>query len=208
SYDRQLFRVEDMRHLLGEWLDLLQHMLADPCRRLDTLEILAPEERQLLLNDWNATCAEYPRTLCVHQLFEERVAQSPDRVAVTHDATCLTYGALNELASHLAGHLSGLGVGPEICVGICLERSPEMLIALLGILKAGGAYVPLDPAQPPARLAFVPSGARILCLIARARLLKSAIPGDVHVLCLEHIWDDLVSARPSGVYPARAEAEN
>src|SRR6185369_8052957 len=102
-------------------------------------------EVQQVLVEWNQTQRDYPQGACIHELFEQQAALAPTRVAVAFDKQEVSYGALNEQANQLAHHLAGLGVGPEVMVGICLERSVEMVVALLAVLKAGGAYVPIDP---------------------------------------------------------------
>ena len=120
-----------------------------------SIDVMPEEERRKLLIEWNATGAAYPRDKCVHELFEEQAARTPDAVAVVHDGRTLTYSQLNARANQLAHHLRGLGVGPEDLVAICVERSLEMVVGLLAILKAGGAYVPLDPAYPLDRLGYM-----------------------------------------------------
>src|SRR5204863_5751349 len=101
--------------------------------------------------EWNDTATDYPRDRCIHELFEEQVARTPDAVAVVFEDQQLTYGELNARANQLAHHLIALGVGPEVLVGICMERSLELIVGLLAILKAGGAYVPMDPSYPNER---------------------------------------------------------
>ncbi len=117
--------------------------------------MLPAAERQQLLVDWNNTAADYPRDKCIHQLFEEQVERTPDAVAVEFEGQSLTYRELNRRANLLANHLRRLGVGPDIAVGLCLERSLELVIGILGILKSGGAYVPLDPSHPQERIAHI-----------------------------------------------------
>ena len=115
-----------------------------------------------MLVEWNDTAADYPKDKCIHELFEEQVEKTPDAIAVEFDGQQLTYRELNSRANQLAHHLIGLGVGPEKLVGICVERSIEMVVGLLGILKAGGAYVPLDPAYPKERLEFMLEDAQVI----------------------------------------------
>ena len=136
--------------------------------------------------EWNDTAADYPQDRCIHQLFEEQVARTPEAVAVVFEDEQLTYGELNARANRLAHHLRGCGVGPEVLVGLCLERSPEMVVGLLGILKAGGAYVPLDPAYPQERLAFMLEDARRAGAADAAALVGAAArPRSARVLCLD-----------------------
>ena len=120
-----------------------------------SLPILPEEEREKVLCEWNETKAEYPREKCVHELFEEQVERTPEAVAVEFEDASLSYEELNRRANRLAHYLRGLGVGPDVRVGICVERSLEMVVGLLGILKAGGAYVPLDAGYPVERLNYM-----------------------------------------------------
>src|SRR5262249_27113268 len=122
---------------------------------VDRLPLLSASERHQVIEQWNETAVEYPRAKRVHELFEEQVERTPEAVAVVYEDQQLTYRELNRRANRLAHYLRKLGVGPEARVGICLERSPEMVVGLLGILKAGGAYVPLDPAYPAERLTYL-----------------------------------------------------
>jgi amino acid adenylation domain-containing protein/FkbM family methyltransferase len=134
---------------------LVRALESEPSRLVRTLEVMPESERRQLLYEWNATRAEYPRERCVHDLFEEQVEKTPDAVAVAYEDATLSYGDLNRRANQLAHYLRELGVGPDDRVAICLERSLEMIIGVLGVLKAGGAYVPLDPAYPPERLRYM-----------------------------------------------------
>ena len=122
---------------------------------MGALDMLNTEECAQLLYGWNATEREYPADKCVHELFEAQVMRTPDAVAVVFEDRALSYGELNRRANRLAHYLIGHGVKPDTVVAICMERSPEMIVALLGVLKAGGAYVPLDPSYPVERLQFM-----------------------------------------------------
>ena len=139
-------------------------IVVDPARRISELSLLTEAERHKLLVEWNATEAAYPANKILVQLFEEQVARSPEAVAVICKGTQLTYGELNSKANQLGCYLRKLGVGPDVLVGLCMERSVDMVVGLLGVLKAGGAYVPLDPGFPKDRLEFMleDSGAPIL----------------------------------------------
>jgi pristinamycin I synthase-3/4 len=141
-------------------------------------------ERQKILRDWNATARALPSTT-FPELFAARAEQTPDAIAALFEDECLSYGALDARANQLAHHLRALGVGPEVVVGLCVERSLEMLIGLLGILKAGGAYLPLDPGYPRERLAFMLSDAGAPILVTQAHL-RAALPADgAHVVDLD-----------------------
>ena len=152
KYDCDLFAEEDVRRLAECYRVLLFSAMAEPSVCFGALPLLPAEERQRILVEWNNTARDYPRDRCLHQLFEEQVDRTPNAVAVVFRDQKLTYRELDARANQLAHHLRKLDVGPEVLVGLCLERSLEMVIGLLGILKAGGAYVPLDPAHPVERL--------------------------------------------------------
>ena len=128
----------------------------------------ASEYKQLLV-DWNDTAADYPRDNCIHKLFEQQALRTPDAIAVVYGDDSLTYRQLDHRANHLAHHLRSIGVGSDGLVALCLERSHELVVAMLGILKAGGAYVPLDPEYPKERLAYLlnDSGAAVLVTARR-----------------------------------------
>ena len=139
-------------------------MVADEEQSVGRLAILPEQERQQVLYGWNATAAEYPRDKCLHELFEEQVERTPAATAVVCAGQSMSYGELNRRANQLAHYLREVGVKADERVGICVERSLEMVVGLLAVLKAGGAYVPLDPAYPQERLNFMlqDSGARVL----------------------------------------------
>src|ERR1039458_9724770 len=143
---------ELMRTALESLLDALE---TSPERAVNTLEVLPVSERDLVLYGWNDTRTEFPADKCIHQLFEEQVEKSPEATAVVLEEEELSYAELNRRANQLAHYLRELGVKPDDRVAICVERSLEMIVALLAVLKAGGAYVPLDPAYPVERLRFM-----------------------------------------------------
>jgi len=154
------------------------------------LEILTDAERQQLLVEWNGTKTDCPRDLCIHQLFEAQVERTPGAIAVVFEAEQLTYGAEPPCQSTGAS-LAGAGVGPEVLVAVCLERSLEVVIGLLGILKAGGAYVPLDPAYPKERLAFMLKDAQAPVLLTQERLVARFAEYDAKVICLDSGWETM-----------------
>ena len=146
--------------------------------------ILAPAERHTMLRTWNDTARPVPAAT-LPELFAAQVARTPDAVAAVFEEEKLTYGELDARSSQLAHHLRALGVGPEVVVGQCIERSLEMLIGLLGILKAGGAYLPLDPSYPPERLSFILADAGSRVLVTRAAL-RAQLPADgIRIVCLD-----------------------
>ena len=180
EYATDLFDRETIERLAGNFKTLLEGVAADAERPISELPLLSEAERRQLLEEWNATEAEYPREKCLHELFEEQVERTPDAAAVAFEEQSLTYRELDRRANRLARRLQTLGVGPEARVGICVERSLEMVVGLLGILKAGGAYVPLDPSYPAERLRFMldDSGAAVLITQRRmeAQLPEVALP--------------------------------
>ena len=159
EYSTDLFDGARIERLVGHFSSLLGAAATDPNQLLLELPLLTEAESRQLA-DWNRTEIPYPKERCLHRLFEEQVERAPDAIAVTFEAERLTYRQLDERANQLAHRLQKLGVGPDALVAICLERSLEMVVALLGVLKAGGAYVPL---VPPTR----PSGWRTCCAIRK-----------------------------------------
>ncbi len=154
EYATALFEPATVARMLTHLGVLLEAVVADPGRRLSQLPLLSDAERHRQLVEWNDTAAPVPEG-CLHELFEAQAAERPDALAVWADGETLTYGELDAQANQVAHHLVGLGVGPEVLVGVCMGRSLRRLVAIMGILKAGGAYVPLDPTYPPERLAFM-----------------------------------------------------
>src|SRR5215213_10341855 len=174
--------------MLGHLQTLLDAMAAHSDARLSELLLLTESERRRVLVEWNDTRTEYPRDRCVHELFEERAQRTPDAVAVAFEDQRLTYRELDRRANQLAHHLRALGVGPEVLVGICVERSLEMVVGLLGILKAGGAYVPLDPAYPEERISFMLEDAKASVLLTQQRLLEGLPKHGAEVVRLDADW--------------------
>jgi natural product biosynthesis luciferase-like monooxygenase protein len=176
EYNTDLFNADTVQRLLGHFRVLLEGLVADPDRRISQLPLLMPAEQDRLMVEWNSTHQAYPKNQCIHQLFEEQAARTPDKVALVFEDQELNYADLNDRADRLAGQLRPYVAGPDVLVAICVERSLEMMIGLLGILKAGAAYVPLDPTYPMERLAFMlkDSGAPVL---VTQRHLREKLPG-------------------------------
>ncbi len=171
AYRAELWDESTMERLLDAFALLLESVAADPGRRVLELPLMAPQERQLLVEEWSGGRGQAPSDRTVHEIFAEQAARTPAAIALTFGSESVTYAELDRRSDALARHLAALGLGPETRVGICVERSPEMVVGLLGILKAGGAYVPLDPAYPAERLAFMlaDAGARVLLTQERLR---------------------------------------
>ena len=155
EYATALFDPATMERYRGYLHNVLAAMVADDQQDVGRLAIMGQAERHQLLVEWNATDADYPADRCIHELFEQQVGQCPGSVAVVYEDQELTYQELNVRANRLAHHLRGVGVGPDALVGICVQRSLDMVVGLLAVLKAGGAYVPLDPAYPLDRLGYL-----------------------------------------------------
>ena len=164
EYDGARMSGAEATRWLGQYATVLSSVAAAPEARVAELEWVPAEQRQQVIETWNATTSGYPSGLCVHELFESQVAETPSAVAVSDGTRSLTYAELNGRSNRLARVLVGQGVGAETAVALCLGRSVDMVVALLAVLKAGGAYVPLDPAHPAARLQYqvADSGARVV----------------------------------------------
>ncbi len=188
---------------VARWLDcyesLLMSFAANETEKVSRLSILSPGDREHLLNTLNQTDADYPRDKCVHQLFEEQAARTPGKVALEFEEQSLTYQQLNERSNQLANHLRQQGVQPGDLVGIYMERSAEMIIALLGSWKAGAAYVPLDPTFPRERLAFVFEDTAVPLILTQARLLPDLPTSDARIVCLDR--DSNIIEKESGASP-------
>ncbi|MCA1568631.1 MAG: amino acid adenylation domain-containing protein, partial [Acidobacteria bacterium] len=174
-YDSRRFASESVARLTGHFQTLLQAMLERPAQKLSELPMLTGRERREILGHWNETRADYPSHLCLHELFEAQARRTPEAPALVFEDERLSYIELNRRANRLAHRLRSLGVGPEVLVGIVLERSAEMVVGLLAVLKAGGAYVPLDPTYPRERLAAMLEDARPAVLLSQ-RQLRDALP--------------------------------
>ncbi|HVG08475.1 MAG TPA: non-ribosomal peptide synthase/polyketide synthase [Thermoanaerobaculia bacterium] len=185
EYARDLFDAGTAERLLAHLRNLLAGIPEAAERRLSDLPLLAPEERQELLAAGNLTAAEVPELL-LHQFFEAMAAERPDEVAVSFEGEVLTYAGLNASANRLAHHLRRLGIGPESLVAVCLERSPDLLIALLGVLKSGGAYVPLDPTYPAERVSWVLEDSRASVLLTQSSLVE-VLPNHGRTIVLEDV---------------------
>jgi len=170
EYATDLFDDSTIARMVGHYRTLLEEAVADPESRLSAIPMLRPEERQRLLIDWNPIAALGDEPECLHRLFEARVERSPEAIAVVFEDERVSYAELNRRANRLARYLQKRGVGPEVMVGLYVERSLEMVVGVLGILKAGGAYVPMDPSYPPERLAFMVGDAQMPLVVTEERL--------------------------------------
>ncbi|AOX02682.1 hypothetical protein BJP34_27465 [Moorena producens PAL-8-15-08-1] len=188
EYNTDLFDGSTIKRMATHFQNLLSAIVENPQLRVGEFPLLSEGERHQLLLEWNDTASEYPKEKCIHQLFEEQVEKTPDAIAVVFDQQQLTYHQLNQRANQLAHHLQNLGVGPEVLVGICVERSVQMVVGLLGILKAGGAYVPLDPNYPHQRLSYMLADSGVEVLLTQQSLLESLPSHTAQMVCLDSDW--------------------
>ena len=192
EYNSDLFEAATVRRMLGHYQTLLEAVAANPEQRLSDLPLLNDQERTQLLVNWNRTEIDFPRDKCVHELFAAQAADTPDATAVVCGKKSLTYRELNRRANQLANHLQHLGIGPENLVGVSMERSLEMVVALLGILKAGAAYLPLDPSYPAERLRFMLEDSKASLLLTRSTEKRQiAELGKVRTICLDTDWSEI-----------------
>jgi amino acid adenylation domain-containing protein len=184
EYPTDLFDAATIDRLAGHFETLLQAAARDPGRRLSELPILTADEERRLLVDWNETSGFYDRR-CLHELFGDQAARTPDAVAVVDGADLITYSELDRRSNRLARELIRLGTGRGTLVGICLDRSIELVVALLGVLKSGAAYVPIEPTYPPQRQEFMLADAGAPVLLTQDRLLGVIDPRGAAVVCMD-----------------------
>ncbi len=195
QYDTGLFLPETVERMVEHLRSLMDGMASAPGRHLSQLPMWREGEREVVVRTWNETGREPGGARCVHDRFAAQAARTPDAVAVELEGRRLTYAELDRRSARLAAHLRGRGVGPEVRVGVCLERSLEMVVCLLGVLRAGGAYVPLDPSHPAERLAYCLGDANARVLLTHAHLREQLPAAGAEVLCVE----DLPGDGPAGV---------
>ncbi|HEX7733375.1 MAG TPA: amino acid adenylation domain-containing protein, partial [Ktedonobacteraceae bacterium] len=200
EYDRDLFEPATVQRWSRQYVQVLQGMTEQPERPISQLSLLSEAERQLLLVAWNATHREYPRQICLHELFEAQVRRTPEAIAAADDQGQLSYQELNSQANQLARYLQKRGVGPAVIVGLCIERSLPMLVGILGILKAGGVYLPLDPTYPQERLAFMLSNAQAgleaghgVPVLTRQHLLEVLPAKHEPIIMLDLQWPEIAA---------------
>jgi amino acid adenylation domain-containing protein len=206
EYATDLFEQSTIDRMFGHFVVLLEGIAADPQRRISTLPMLGEEERRQALVGWNATAAIYPE-ICLHDLFADQAARTPDAAALRFAGRRIDYRTLEKRANQLAWRLRGLGVGPDTIVGLCMRRSPEQVIALLGILKAGGAYLPLDPNYPPDRLAYMIADAQPRVFVTEAALAALLPARQAPVVELDSEWF-VIDSQPSTAPPAATCPDN
>jgi amino acid adenylation domain-containing protein len=205
SYDPCSFDAADIERLAANFNALLLNVVKNPEALVGDLETITDDERRRFLDHFNFTNAEDSGDRVTHRMFEEQVLRTPDSVAIIFDDQQVTYEEVNTRSNQLAHYLKTLGVGPEVLVGICCERSPEMLTAILGVHKAGGAYLPLDSYSPPDRLAYMLEDARVPVLLVQEHLVERLPAFETRVVCLDSDWDEIVGQKDenpiTGVHP-------
>jgi aspartate racemase len=207
EYNTDLFDATTITRMAGHFQTLLAGLVTNPDQPVATSPLLTEAERQQIVLEWNKTKVDYPHTESLVQLLETQVERSPEATAFIYAGQTLSYRELNARANQMAHYLQKLGVGPEVLVGICAERSLDMVIGLLGILKAGGAYVPLDPAYPKDRLAFMLNDAQVAVLLTQQPLLNLLPPLQTQLVCLDRDWP-LIAQQPQTNPTNQASADN
>jgi len=185
-----LFARESIVRLVSQYEKTLQELVKNPNQFIWQISILPEEEERKILTEWNDTYCEFIDDKCIHQLFEEQVKKVPDVVAIVFEDRQLTYGQLNAKANQLAHYLRSQGVGPEVLVGVCVERSLEMVLGILGILKAGGAYVPIDPGYPQERITFMLEDAQPALSMIHSATHK-VLPEDKRTINMDSEWETI-----------------
>ena len=207
AYMPEIYRREDVQTISGEFVTLLRNALEQAETPIIRLEVLTQQERRLLLSEWNTTAVEFKKADCIKDVFEEQARQTPEAIAVVYRDQQMTYAALNARANQLAHYLQSLGVGPEVLVGIYMERSLEMLVGLLGILKAGGAYLPLDPTLPAQRLAVMLGDARVPVVLTQWSLVSGLDQSNRRLICLD-VESEAIDVQSTSDFNVEVNADN
>jgi natural product biosynthesis luciferase-like monooxygenase protein len=206
-YSQERFDPTTIRQLLRHLQGLVEGMLAVPAGQLVDIPMLSPEEQQQLLLDWNTTAVDVPAQVCVHHAFEQQAARTPAAPAVVYEDEEITYYELDSRANQLAQYLRKLGVRADVLVGLCVERSIDMVVGVLGIHKAGGAYIPLDPTYPHARLAYMLADSEAPVLVTQRRLRGTLPPYQGQVVYLDSGWEE-IAQEPTGPVASGVKPEH
>ena len=191
QFSTDLFAPETIERLALNFVHLLNEIVRDPFQKILEIPVIATAEKNRLLHEWNQTTVAFPGGMTLHALIEQQAGRTPDSVAVQFEDRQLTYRELDQHANQLANRLRSLGVGPNVLVGISIERSLDLVIGLLGILKAGGAYVPIDPDYPGERRAFMLEDAAVPVLLTQQKLVAGLPPHNARVICLDTDWESV-----------------
>jgi amino acid adenylation domain-containing protein len=199
EYSRDLYEEETVESMGGHLVKIMTSLVEEPGKAVDEIELLGEEEKQKLLIEWNNTAAEYPRDKCIHELFEEQVKKTPNQFAVVFEDQNLTYRELDERSTRLAVYLQKQGITPENLVGICVERSLEMMVGILGILKAGAGYVPIDPGYPEARIRYMLEDSNVKIRLTQEKLedkVSGLLSGKAgKIIALDKHWEKIEKAK-------------
>lgn len=191
QYNTDLFDAQTIARMAGHFERLLDSVIENSRSNISDLTLMTAVERRQLLEEWNHTNLDYPREQCVHHAFEAQAAASPDAIAVVFEGSLYTYGELNRRANQLAHYLIKMGAGPEVQIALCMERSIEMMVGLMGILKAGAAYVPLDPTYPKERIDFVLEDVQSPVVLTQERLKNRLGNQASTLICLDTDWSEI-----------------
>jgi len=191
EFNTDLFDESTIERMVASYSSLLAGIIANPDRAISTLPVLDKSEKEQILVKWNDTGIEYPIDTLAHKLFEEQVSANPDAVAVNFEGETLSYRDLNNQANQLAHFLQKKGVGPDILVGLCVERSLEMVVGLMGILKAGGAYLPIDPTNPPERIEYMLEDAQVSLLMSQQHIQGKLGLSIDEIVLLDSDWAEI-----------------
>jgi amino acid adenylation domain-containing protein len=209
EYSTDLFEAETIRGMCGHFQTLLEAIAGDPDQNISKLPMLTDAERRQLLTEWNDTAVSFQeKSLCLHRLIEEQAARTPERTALVFDGHEMTYRELDARANQLANHLRGLGAGPDVLVGLLVERSLEMVVGLLGILKAGGAYVPLDPSFPEHRLSYMVEDSKMKVLVTHRGLEENLAARPSTIVRLDSDWPKIAREEKSSTGEAAPNEKN
>ncbi|MEJ2406195.1 MAG: amino acid adenylation domain-containing protein [Candidatus Thiodiazotropha sp.] len=191
SYDTDRFNSSDIIRMSDHFRTLLQSMCRDPEQRLRNMSALSEREKQEILTEWNDTITKHSHHTYIHHLFEDQASRTPDAIAVIFEGQSLCYRELNQRANQLAHYLKQLDVSADKLIGIYVDRSPEMIVAILGVLKAGAAYVPLDPTYPPERRDFMLADAGVEIILTQQKLANLLPQGNRQIVCLDIDWKEI-----------------
>ncbi|MEG4228485.1 amino acid adenylation domain-containing protein [Microcoleus sp. N9_B2] len=206
-YSADLFDEATIARMLGHFQTLLESIVKNPEQRIANLQYLSAKERYHLLVECNKTQADYPLNLCVHQLFELHASQTPSAVALVFGDERVTYQQLNLRSNQLAHYLQKIGVGVEVLVGLCVERSIDLIVGMLGILKAGGAYLILDPSYPVGRSSFMVKDAQLSVVLTQQQWIENLRSPNLQIVCLDTDWE-MISQEIADNPTSAATAEN
>jgi amino acid adenylation domain-containing protein len=204
TYNPDLFDTGSITSMIGHWETLLADASTHPDKPISELAILTQPERHQILLEWNDTYKNYPTDICLHEMIEQQVERTPRAPAVVYREKTLTYRELNERSNQLAHYLRKLKVGPEVLVGVAMDRSVEMVVALLGILKAGGAYLPLDVDFPKERLGILLEDSHVPVVLTQKHVLDRLCMSPARKICLDTGWSEIATARTSNPHSATA----